>query len=230
MPPLVRTVVPPVAARPQPVIRTLDSSIVLRPWRHADADQLKAAFADAEVQRWNLHRLSTAAEAADWVERWNGRWRKRVGASWAVVGKWQPNIVLGQVAFRSLYLADGLAELSCWIAPAARRRHIATDATRMLSRWAFDELRLERLEIVHSTQNPASCPVALAAGFRIEGVKRRLQRHTDGFHDMCLHSRISSDDGEPIPPPEPVPTPAPPAVSVRKPLFSRKRQLVGSDR
>jgi [ribosomal protein S5]-alanine N-acetyltransferase len=229
MPSLVKPVVPR-AVRPQPTICGREFGIVLRPWRSADADQLKAAFADREIQRWNLHKLSTAAEAEDWVERWNGRWRKRAGASWAVVGRDHASVVLGQVGFRALYLADGLAELSCWIAPAARRRHIATDATRMLSQWAFDELGLERLEIVHSTENRASCPVALAAGFQIEGVKRNLQRHTDGFHDMCLHSRISSDDGEPIPPPDPVPTPAAPAGSARKPLFSRRRQLVGSSR
>src|SRR5512132_878454 len=86
MPSLVKPVVPR-AATPQPTIRGEDFDIVLRPWRHADADQLKAAFADAEIQRWNLHKLSTTAEAEDWVERWNGRWRKRTGASWAVLGK-----------------------------------------------------------------------------------------------------------------------------------------------
>jgi uncharacterized protein YutE (UPF0331/DUF86 family) len=75
---------------------------------------------------------------------------------------------------------------------------VATDATRLLAEWAFEKLNLERLEIVHSTQNRASCPVALQAGFRIEGVKRSLQLHADGFHDMCLHSRIKSDNGEPI--------------------------------
>jgi RimJ/RimL family protein N-acetyltransferase len=217
----------PRAIRPQPEIRGRD--FVLRPWRHVDADQLKAAFSDTEIQRWNLHKLSTAAEAEDWVERWNGRWRKQTGASWAIVDRRNSRLVLGQIAFRSLYRADGLAELSCWIAPAARRRHLATEATRILSQWAFNELGLERLEIVHSTYNPVSCPVALAAGFRIEGVKRRLQRHADGFHDMCLHSRIRSDDGMAIPPPlqpTPVQAPAVHAASSHKNVLGRIRRLV----
>jgi ribosomal-protein-alanine N-acetyltransferase len=201
MPPLVK----PVVARKadlgdQPRIREDQVDVVLRPWWHDDARQLRDALGDPEIQRWNLHRLSTVTEARDWIDRWNGRWRKRSGASWAVVAEKNPDIVLGQIAFRSLHLADGLAEVSCWVAPNARRRHVATDATRMLSDWAFTTLKLERLEIVHSTQNPASCPVARRAGFRIEGIQRSLQRHADGFHDMCLHSRIRSDDGEPIPP------------------------------
>jgi RimJ/RimL family protein N-acetyltransferase len=78
----------------------------------------------------------------------------------------------------------------------------------MLADWAFDTLGLERLEIVHSTQNEASCPVALRAGFQKEGIKRHLQIHADGFHDMCLHSRLKDDDGEPILPDPPAPPPA----------------------
>ena len=122
------------------------------------------------------------------------------------------------MAFRSLYLADGLAELSCWVMPNARHRHLATEATRALTEWAFDTLGLVRLEIVHSTQNSSSCSVALRAGFRKEGVLRHLQRHADGFHDMCLHSRIKKDDGRPIVPP---PVPAPDELAARR----RRRRL-----
>jgi hypothetical protein len=60
-----------------------------------------------------------------------------------------------------------------------------------------------RLELVHTVHNPESCGVATAAGFEIEGIKRRLQRHTDGWHDMCLHSRIAA--GTPTPPPRTMP-------------------------
>jgi hypothetical protein len=122
--------------------------------------------------------------------------------------------VVGQVGFRSLYLRDGLAELSYWTAQAHRRHHNSSQATQLLAEWAFDVLGLERLEIVHSVANPASCSVALRAGFRIEGVKRHLQRHADGFHDMCLHSRIREDDGRPIVP-APAPAPAPDELEVR---------------
>lgn len=200
MPSLVKPVVPLRTTRisSQPTIRPDGLDFVLRPWRHSDAAQLRVAFRDKQIQKWSLHKLDTIPEGRDWIDRWQTRWRKRTGASWAIVERRRPDVVLGQIGFRSLYLPDGLAEVSYWVMPRARRRHLGSDATRKLAEWAFYDLGLERLEIVHSTQNTASCPVALRAGFQIEGVKRHLQIHADGFHDMCLHSRISSDSGEAI--------------------------------
>jgi RimJ/RimL family protein N-acetyltransferase len=105
-----------------------------------------------------------------------------------------PDTVVGQLAFRSLYLADGLAEVGYWVVPTARRAGVASRATRALSDWAIGDLGLVRLELVHSVHNPPSCGVALRAGFRIEGTKRMLQRHLDGIHDMHLHSRVQGDE------------------------------------
>ena len=205
MPPLVQPVVTALPTH-QPVIQVEGGGgrLALRPWTRGDGAQLKAAFKDQQIRHWYLHEFANMAEARDWVEHSVRRWRKRRGASWAVVDRRRPDIVLGQIGFRSLYLADGLAELSCWVMPKARGRGVATEATRLLSTWGFDTLRMERLEIIHSVQNAPPCRVALHAGFQVEGVKRRLQKHADGFHDMCMHSRISTDDGEPIlsePPP-----------------------------
>ena len=199
MPSLVQPVISARAHRaiPQPVIPVPAASAVLRPWRGGDARQLREALSDEQIRWWNLHGLNSG-EAQNWVDQWAQRWRRGTGASWAVVEATRRDGVLGQVAFRSLYLADGLAELSCWVVPGARRRHVGTEATRALAAWAFETLGLERLEIVHSVENRASCPVALRAGFRVEGIERHLQRHADGFHDMCLHARISGDNGEPI--------------------------------
>lgn len=220
MPPLVDPVVPvrPPRLTEQPVIPVDAVNALMRRWRRDDAPQLVAALADTQIQRWNLYGLKTIGESHHWIDHWGARWRKGTGASWAIVDDKRPSVVLGQMAFRSLYLADGLAELSCWVMPNARHRHLATEATRALTEWAFDTLGLVRLEIVHSTQNSSSCSVALRAGFRKEGVLRHLQRHADGFHDMCLHSRIKKDDGRPIVPP---PVPAPDELAARR----RRRRL-----
>ena len=56
---------------------------------------------------------------------------------------------------------------------------------------------LERVQLDHSTENPASCRVALAAGFEREGVRRGYLplREADGTvrrHDVCLHGRTTA--------------------------------------
>jgi ribosomal-protein-alanine N-acetyltransferase len=93
---------------------------------------------------------------------------------------------------------DGVGEVSYWVMPAVRGARIATRAVCAVSSWAFDQLHLHRLELSHSTMNPASCRVAENAGYRLEGTKRREGLHTDGWHDMHFHARVIDDP--PVPP------------------------------
>jgi RimJ/RimL family protein N-acetyltransferase len=81
--------------------------------------------------------------------------------------------------------------VSYWVVPEARGAAIATRATRRLSRWAFDALRLHRLFLVHSTENAAPCRVAALAGFGLEGTLRDYMLHTDGWHDVHMHGRVA---------------------------------------
>lgn len=172
--------------------------LTLRPWSTDDVEQLVMIFDDRDIQRWHLFRLDSTNEARDLVARWQDGWRHTTSARWAVVPTAAPEIVLGQVAFRSLFFEDGMAECSYWTAPAWRRKGIASTAVAGLAAWGLHELKLERLELVHSVRNPASCRVAEAAGFAVEGTKLRLQQHTDGMHDMHLHSRVQAEASAPI--------------------------------
>jgi ribosomal-protein-alanine N-acetyltransferase len=175
-------------AGPQPEIAA--AGLVLRRWVPKDAEQLVAALTDPSIRHWNLYWLDSLEEAKRLIAVWKQGWKRHTSASWAVVRPDDRRRVLGQVGFRTLYPADGMAEVSYWVAPEGRRQGIASSAARMLSDWALADLGFERLELVHSVRNAASCRVAVAAGFEVEGTKRRLQRHADGWHDMHLHARI----------------------------------------
>jgi [ribosomal protein S5]-alanine N-acetyltransferase len=67
-----------------------------------------------------------------------------------------------------------------WCAPAARGRGVVTRALRLLSRYAFDELALLRLELITDPDNVGSQRVAEKAGYRREGVLRSHLDHPDG--------------------------------------------------
>ena len=137
----------------------------------------------------------TEDEAGAWIESWSARWNRDSGGGWAIAGA--SSGLLGQISLRRLDLADGIGEVSYWVVPAARGHHVATRALRALSGWLFDALQLHRLELSHSTRNPASCRVAGNAGYKFEGTKRREALHADGWHDMHLHARLIDD-----PPPD----------------------------
>ncbi|MDR8409908.1 GNAT family N-acetyltransferase [Nonomuraea sp. 3-1Str] len=190
MPLLVEPSLPPgrMATLSQPMLDA--DGILLRPWQRSDRPAVLAGYADPAIQRWHC-RSMTADEADDWIGSWAGRWRQETGAGWAVV---DASEVVGQVSLRRLDFRDGWAEVSYWVLPAARGRRIATRALSAVTAWSFVAIGLHRVELNHSTANMASCRVAQAAGFAMEGTKRREALHADGWHDMHLHARLDTDD------------------------------------
>lgn len=69
--------------------------------------------------------------------------------------------------------ADRAGEVGYWVAPWARRRGVATDATRAVCHWAFGPGGLERLRLEAAVDNPGSNAVARRLGFTLEGTQRR---------------------------------------------------------
>ena len=79
------------------------------------------------------------------------------------------------------------------IHPGARGRGIATAALSWLTDWGFRELDAIRLELVISTQNPASKRVAEHNGYRYEGTLRSLFVVPGRWEDAEMWSRLATD-------------------------------------
>ncbi|MGO9487633.1 MAG: GNAT family N-acetyltransferase [Solirubrobacteraceae bacterium] len=174
-------------ARAQPTIE--GRGLVLRPWQAGDAATLARAYADPEIQRWHV-RTMDGDEALAWVLERREMWRAERGGDWAVLAGGTP---AGRVALRKLELGDGCGEVGYWVLPEARGSGIAALALGVLGEWLFEQAGLRRLELEHSTANPASCRVALKAGFVAEGMRRSAVLHADGWHDMHVHARLAGD-------------------------------------
>ncbi|MEU9333577.1 GNAT family N-acetyltransferase [Streptomyces sp. NPDC048290] len=178
-------------ALPQPTLSGADG-LLLRPWRAGDAPAVHRIFRDPLLHRWHLRACADEAEAGRWVEEWRTHWTAGTGAHFAVVGA-ESGRLLGRVALRGLVLADGAAEVAYWTAAEARGRRVAVRATDALARWALDTIGFQRLELLHSVANEASCRVADRTRFALEGTKRAAGLHQDGWHDMHLHARVRGD-------------------------------------
>jgi RimJ/RimL family protein N-acetyltransferase len=170
----------------------VDDQLALRPWREDDVPTVTTAFACPDIQRWHVRRMDSDDEARAWLAGWAGRWTDETDASWAVVDR-RTDQPVGQVGLRTVVLFEGSAHLSYWVLPASRGTGIAVRAVRTLTRWAYDLVGLNRLSLLHSTVNVASCRVAARAGFGVEGTMRGSIRHADGWHDMHVHARLRTD-------------------------------------
>jgi RimJ/RimL family protein N-acetyltransferase len=193
MPRLVDAVVQPgaLSGTHQPAI-FIDEQLLLRPWVEVDVPAVVAAYAEQDIQAWNLSSMD-GAEAHEWIRSWTAAWEAETDACWAIVEQTHHSVV-GRVALRHILLSAGSAEVTYWVARQARRRGAASVATVTVSQWAFGSLGLHRLELLHSVQNVPSCDVADRAGFVLEGTLRSSLLHADGWHDMHLHALINPAD------------------------------------
>ena len=70
---------------------------------------------------------------------------------------------------------------------------MATSATFLLARFGFDELKLNRIEIVVAIENKPSQRVAEKAGATQEGVLRKRLVVRDRVYDAVMYSLIPED-------------------------------------
>ncbi len=164
-------------------------SIVLRAFTAADTDPLRAAFADPGIARWNPG-PDDGDVAAWWADR--NDWSDATHASWAVA---DPSAaLLGSVSVHRIDRDQGAAEIGYFVLPAARGCGVARAAVEAASTYLFETFGVRRLELFHAVENAASCRVATAARFALEGTLRQSHRYADGiWHDEHLHARLRED-------------------------------------
>lgn len=168
------------------------ASVVLRPWVAEDADGVLAVVSDPDIALWNPSALRSRQDVAEWI---GGRadWRDGSHASFAVVDATSGQLV-GSVSLHQIDRVQGDAEIGYWTTPAARGRGVASAAVTALSRWAFLELPIDRIELCHAVENSGSGRVAEKAGFTLEGRLRQSYRYGDGRkHDELLWSILRRD-------------------------------------
>ena len=82
------------------------------------------------------------------------------------------------------------AEAGYIVASHARGRGVATRALRLLTAWAFDELPLERIELLIDVENSPSEVVAQRCGYTREGVLRWTYLKPGLRSDTIVYSKL----------------------------------------
>ena len=100
---------------------------------------------------------------------------------------------VGNVGIARMEHLHGTGWVHYWLASEVRGRGLASRALATLAEWAFVSQDLFRLELGHRTNNPASCRVALRAGFAREGIERQKLRYGNDRFDVETHSRLKTD-------------------------------------
>ena len=167
-------------------------NLILRPFTPTDADDVTEACQDIETLRWlALPRPYTRANA-EWFIGTFGPGQRESGAG-IVFAIESAGRLAGAIDLKGVNWEARIAEVGYWVAPWARGRGVAAQATRVLSEWAIRDHGFERVQLFAAVGNAASQRVAEKAGFVREGVARNACCVPDGRADMVLFSLVPED-------------------------------------
>ena len=171
-----------------------DDTIRLEPLTQAHHAAVLALTEDDDVRRFTRVPADgvDGAFVTNWIARYERGWEDGTRVAFAILDA-RTGEFLGFAAAVDLELEARQAELGYMIAPAARGRGAATRALALLTRWCFDALGLERLELRIDPANESSNRVAERVGYRREGVLRNMHLKEGLRTDVGVWSRLATE-------------------------------------
>jgi [ribosomal protein S5]-alanine N-acetyltransferase len=175
-----------------PVEGISDEVIRLRLRTDADNPAIVAACRDPDIARFTrVPDDYDETTAAEWAAE-SKRQREAGEGLHLIVADANGDDLLGSIGMR-MAGGDGRWDLGYWLAPQARERGVMTRAVRLLTRWAFDNLPVERIEITIEPENSASRAVAERAGYTFEGVLRSYLEIKGRRRDAAMYSLLRGE-------------------------------------
>ena len=173
-------------------------SLLLRRPVDYDADELLELARDPAVQTWNpIRGVADLDSARAWC-RENSDWSVGDHATWMAVDGTTAALVATCAVF-DISLTQATAGIGYRVSASARRRGVARTCVEAVTRWAFVEYGLARVELAHSIENDASCRVAVTSGYEPEGTLRSSYVDSRGVrHDEHIHGRLVTDPSRPM--------------------------------
>lgn len=171
----------------------VDGETALRPWRDSDLPALVDACQDQEIVRWT--RVPPSYGEADARAYLRQRYDAAAGgvtAPFAIVHP-RDQRLLGSISLMRFSWEHARGEVGYWLARWGRGQGHATRAVRLICDWGFGALRLERIDLLAATGNPASQNVAERAGFTREAVLRSYMRGTFERQDMVAFGLLKGE-------------------------------------
>jgi RimJ/RimL family protein N-acetyltransferase len=178
--------------------------VVLRPYGPRDAPEVYAAIQEsaAETSPW-LPELSadlTSGDVREWLAATAALRESGEAYHLAIIDERDQGF-LGGCGLTALNRRHLFCNLYYWVRTTRAGQGVGPAAARLAARWGFEQLSLQRVEIVADLANVPSQRVAEKAGATREGVLRHRLRSGGAARPAVMFSLIPEDLGlAPTPP------------------------------
>lgn len=168
--------------------------LVLRPFRPEDAAIVQRLAGHPEIASTTAHIPHPYADgvAEAWIATHAGRFARDESAVFAITLA-STGDLMGAIGLE-IRREHGRAELGYWIGKPYWNQGYVTEAAREVLRFAFEDLRLQRVFAQHFVRNPASGRVMQKIGMRHEGELRRHTIKAGVPEDVSIWGILEHDD------------------------------------
>ena len=146
----------------------------------------------AMYMQWDAH--TDVKQTHDWVAGYYvANYDKHNFYRWAIALKVDNNAI-GSVGFNIEKEYDSVADVSYALCKRFWNKGIMSEALKAVVAFAFDEVKINRLEAFHAVSNPGSGRVLQKAGMKYEGHARQKYRNRQrGFEDCNMYAIIADE-------------------------------------
>jgi RimJ/RimL family protein N-acetyltransferase len=176
-------------------MRLVTKRLILRPPTLKDARDITENVNNINVSRYLLripypYRIKDAKSFVRLCNKKTSRNSYEFGIALKSTGK-----IIGMIGLLNTDAFSKKAELGCWLGEKYWRQGLGNEAAKAIIKFAFEKLRLVRIEAEVFSKNRASINFWKKLGFKKEGTKRHAVRSkaTGKWHDTYVFGLLKSD-------------------------------------
>lgn len=168
--------------------------IILRKFDYTDnEDMLKYWISDPEIQgMYSEPVYSTTEEVHELLAKYLSSYNKDDYYRWAIILK-ETNECIGQIAYFLVDSKNHFAEIEYCIGSNFQRKGLATEATKAVITYGFENLNLHKVQICHKDTNVPSRKVIEKCGFIFEGALRDFFYINGQYVDRLYYSILKDE-------------------------------------
>ena len=165
----------------------------LRKMNVADSPQLFKIWSDPDVTKFmNITSFTHEEQAFEMIEILDELAQDQKAIRFTIIER-QSNEIIGSCGFNSIDFENEKAEIGYDIAKAFWGKGYAPESINALLDYAFQTLKLNRIEAKVEPENANSIKVLNKLNFTFEGTLRQYEKAKGNFIDINMYSRLKTD-------------------------------------
>jgi ribosomal-protein-alanine N-acetyltransferase len=168
-------------------------TVIMRKPKKKDLKGLLRVSLDPDVMKYyGMPPIRSIKDIEREVNWFNKIYRKKEGIRWIMASK-ETDEYIGDIGFHNYSKQHRRIELGYKLSREYWRKGIMNESIKGAMKFAFEELKVNRIEALVDIDNLASMRLLLKLGYKKEGILRQYEKEIRGFVDLAMFSILRDE-------------------------------------